>query len=88
VSISGVLNPVAGMRDEGSLCQSPTLLFVECRREYDPDEVRLGLVIASAIEEAEEACRRAYSRDGYASFQVRLVVEGQFPGPMAALLAH
>ena len=57
------------------------LFIVECRREFDPDEVRLGLVIASAIEEAEETCRRAYSQDGYAFFKVRLVVEGQFPGP-------
>jgi hypothetical protein len=39
------------------------LFIVECRREYDPDEVRLGLVIASAVEEAEETCRRAYSQD-------------------------
>ena len=54
------------------------LFIVECRREYDPDEVR---VIASAIEEAEEVCRRAYSQDGFAFFKVRLVVEGQFPGP-------
>ena len=57
------------------------LFIVECRREYDPDEVRLGVVIASAIEEAEEACRRAYSQDEYALFKVRLVVEGQFSGP-------
>ena len=57
------------------------LFIVECRREYDPDEARLGLVIASAIEEAEETCRRAYSQDEYAFFKVRLVVEGQFPGP-------
>ena len=57
------------------------LFIVECRREYDPDEVRLGLVIASAIEEAEETCRHTYSQDGYAFFKVRLVVEDQFPGP-------
>ena len=61
------------------------LFIVECRRESDPDEARLGLVIASAIEEAEETCRRAYSQDGYAFFKVRLVVEGQFPGPVREL---
>jgi len=57
------------------------LFIVECRREYDLDEVRLGVAVASAIKEAEEVCRRAYSQDGYALFKVRLVVEGQFPGP-------
>jgi hypothetical protein len=57
------------------------LFIVECRREYDTDQVRLGVVVASAVEEAEEVCRRAYSQDGFAFFKVRLVVEGQFPGP-------
>jgi len=57
------------------------LFIVECEREYETDAPRLGVVIASAIEEAEDACRRAYSPDGYAHFKIRLVVEGQFSGP-------
>jgi hypothetical protein len=45
------------------------LFIVECEREYEADAPRLGVVIASAIEEAEDACRRAYSPDGYAHFK-------------------
>jgi hypothetical protein len=63
------------------------LITVNCfRPNSDKDEEpRVGVTIASTVEEAEKMCRGAYTPDGYSRFQADDVVEGQFPGPAQVL---